>query len=155
VQIAKAFGGEVTGVCSTRNLDLARALGADRVIDYTKEDFTKNGQRYDLIVATAGYRSIHDYKRALSPKGIYVCTGGAWSQVFQAILWANRLSEPGGKKLGILEMNPDFDFATLKELIEAGKVRPVIDRSYPLSETGKAFMYYAKRHARGKVVITI
>jgi NADPH:quinone reductase-like Zn-dependent oxidoreductase len=155
VQIAKAFGADVTGVCSTRNVDLVRSLGADRVIDYTKENFTKSGQRYDLIISTAGYRSIYDYKRALSPKGIYVCTGGAWSQVFQAILLGKGLSESGGKKLGILEMNPDFDFATLKELVEAGKVKPVIDRCYPLSETGEAFMYYAKRHARGKLVITI
>jgi NADPH:quinone reductase-like Zn-dependent oxidoreductase len=155
VQIAKAFGADVTGVCSTKNVDLVRSLGADHVIDYTKEDFTKNGQRYDLIVATAGYRSIYDYKRALSPQGIYVCTGGAWSQIFQTLLLAKRLSEPAGKKLGVLMMKPDFDFATLKELIEAGKVKPVIDRCYPLNETGEAFEYYRTRHARGKVVIKI
>jgi len=155
VQIARAFGANVTGVCSTKNVDLVHSLGADHVIDYTKEDFAKNGQQYDLIVATAGYRSIYDYKRALKPTGIYVCTGGAWSQLFQALLLAKRLSEPGGKKLGVLTMNPNFDFATLKDLIEADKVKPVIDRIYPLSETGEAFMYYSKRHARGKVVITI
>lgn len=155
IQIAKAFGAEVTGVCSAKNVDLIRSLGADHVIDYTKEDFTKNGQRYDLIVATAGYRSIYDYKRALNSKGIYVCTGGAWWQIFQALILAKRLSEPAGKKLGILTMKPDFDFATLKELIEAGKVTSVIDRCYPLRETGEAFTYYSKRHARGKVVITV
>jgi NADPH:quinone reductase-like Zn-dependent oxidoreductase len=155
VQIAKALGADVTGVCSTKNVDLVRSLGADHVIDYTKEDFTKNGQRYDLIVATAGYRSIYEYKRALSPKGIYVCTGGAWSQIFQALLLAKRLSEPAGKKLGVLTMKSDFDFTTLKELIEAGKVKPVIDRCYPLNETGEAFEYYRTRHARGKVAIKI
>ena len=155
VQIAKAFEAEVTGVCSTKNVDLVRSLGTDHVIDYIKEDFTKNGQRYDLIVATAGYRSIYDYKRALSPKGIYVCTGGAWSQIFQALLLAKMLSEPAGKKLGVLTMKPDFDFSTLKELIEAGKVKSVIDRSYPLEKTGEAFIYYSMRHARGKVVITV
>ena len=155
VQIVKAFGAEVTGVCSSKNVDLVRSLGADHVIDYTKEDFTKNGQRYDLIVATAGFRSIYDFKRALNSKGIYVCTGGAWSQLFQALLLAKMLSEPSGKKLGVLTMKPDFDFSTLKELIEAGKVTSVIDRCYPLSETGEAFTYYSKRHARGKVVITV
>ena len=155
VQIAKTFGAEVTGVCSTKNVDLVRSLGTDHVIDYTKEDFSKNGKQYDLIVATAGYRSIYDYKRALSPKGIYVCTGGAWSQIFQTLILAKRLSEPAGKKLEVLTMKPDFDFATLKELIEAGKVRSVIDRSYPLEKTGEAFTYYSKRHARGKVVITV
>jgi NADPH:quinone reductase-like Zn-dependent oxidoreductase len=155
VQIAKAFGAEVTGVCSTRNLELVRSLGADQVIDYTKEDFTKSGQRYDLIVATAGYRSISDYRRALNPGGIYVCTGGSWPQLFQALLLAQRMSQNGGKKLGVLTMDPDYDFAALKELIEAGKVKPVIDRCYPLNEIGEAFRYYGKRHARGKVVITI
>jgi len=155
VQIAKAFGAEVTGVCSTKNVDLVRSLGADHIIDYTKEDFTKNGQQYDLIVATAGYRSIYEYKRALNPNGIYVCTGGAWSQIFQALLLAKMLSEPAGKKLGVLTMKPDFDFSTLKELIESEKVKPVIDRCYPLNETGEAFTYYSKRHARGKVVVTV
>jgi NADPH:quinone reductase-like Zn-dependent oxidoreductase len=155
VQVAKAFGAEVTGVCSTKNMNLVRSLGADHVIDYTKEDFTKNGQLYDLIVATAGYRSIYDYKRALRPKGIYVCTGGAWSQIFQALIFAKGLSEPAGKKLGVLTMKPNFDFAILKELIEAEKVKPVIDQSYPLEKTGEAFTYYSKRHVRGKVVITV
>jgi NADPH:quinone reductase-like Zn-dependent oxidoreductase len=155
VQIAKSFGAEVTGVCSTRNVALVRSMGADHMIDYTKEDFTRNGRRYDLIVATAGYCSIHDYKRALSPKGIYVCTGGAWRQIFQTMTLAKRLSEPGGRKLGMLKMKPDFDFAALKELIEAGRVIPVIDRIYPLSQTGEAFAYYSTRHARGKVVLTV
>jgi NADPH:quinone reductase-like Zn-dependent oxidoreductase len=155
VQVAKAFGAEVTGVCSTRNLELVRSLGADQVIDYTKEDFIQSGQQYDLIVATAGYRSISDFKRALKPGGIYVCTGGSWTQIFQALLLGKRLSKNGGKKLGVLTMDPNYDFAALRELIEAKKVKPVIDRCYPLSEIGEAFCYYGKRHARGKVVITI
>jgi NADPH:quinone reductase-like Zn-dependent oxidoreductase len=155
VQVAKSFGAEVTGVCSTRNLDLVRSIGADHVIDYTKEDFTQNGQQYDLIVATAGYRSISDYRRALSPRGIYVCTGGSWAQIFQAAARGERASTSEGKKLVMLTMNPDYDLASLIELIEAGKVKPVIDCIYPLSEIAEAFTYYGKRRSRGKVVITV
>jgi NADPH:quinone reductase-like Zn-dependent oxidoreductase len=134
---------------------MVRSIGADHVIDYKKEDFLKSGKQYDLIVATAGYRSIYDYRRALSRKGFYVCTGGAWSQIFQALLLAKRLTKPGGKTFGILTMNPDFDFATLRDMIEAGNVKSVIDRCYPMAEIGEAFTYYGTRHARGKVVITI
>jgi NADPH:quinone reductase-like Zn-dependent oxidoreductase len=155
VQLAKYFGAEVTGVCSTRNLDMVRSLGADHVIDYTKEDFTKNGQQYDLIVATAGYRSIFDYKRALSPKGIYVATGGSMAQVFQALLLGPLVSMTGSKKLGSMMVKPNKDLAFMKELIEAGKVKPVIDRCYPLSEAAEALRYYGEGHARGKVVITV
>ncbi len=154
VQFAKSLGAQVTGVCSTRNLDLVRSIGAEQVIDYTKQDFTKNGQQYDLIVATAGYRSISDYKRALSPSGIYVCTGGSWPQIIQAGIQGGKALK-GGKKVVMLTMNPDYDFASLKELIKAGKVKPVIDRCYPLNEIAEAFRYYGKRRARGKVVITM
>ena len=107
VQIAKSFGAEVTGVCSTRNLDMVRLMGADHAIDYTKEDFTKNGQRYDLILATAGYRSIFDYKRALSPKGMYVATGGSLAQIFQAMLLGPWISMTGTKKMGNLLARPN------------------------------------------------
>jgi len=155
VQIAKYFGAEVTGVCSTRNLDMVRSIGADHVIDYTKEDFTKNGQQYDLIVATAGYRSIFDYKRALSAKGIYVATGGSMAQIFQALLLGPLVSMAGSKNLGSMVVKPNKDLAFVKELIEAGKVNPVIDRCYPLSEAAEALRYYAEGHARGKVVITV
>jgi NADPH:quinone reductase-like Zn-dependent oxidoreductase len=154
VQIAKYFGAEVTGVCSTRNVDMVRSLGADHVIDYTREDFTKNGQQYDLILATAGYRSIFDYRRALGPGGIYVATGGAMAQIFQGILLGPFLST-GGKKMGSMLVEPNKDLGFMKDLIEAGKVRPVIDRCYPLSQTAEAFRYYGERHSRGKVVITI
>src|SRR5438445_4093059 len=111
VQIAKYFGAEVTGVCSTRNLDMVRSIGADHVIDYTQEDFIKNGQRYDLIVATAGYRSIFDYKRALSPKGMYVATGGSMAQIFQAMLLGPLISMTGSKKLGSLAVKPNKDLS--------------------------------------------
>jgi len=156
VQLAKSFGAEVTGVCSTRNLDMVRSLGADHVIDYTKEDFTKSGQRYDLILAASGgYRSIIDYKRALSPKGTYVCTGGSMTQVFQSFL-GPLLSMTGSKKLMpmVLRLNQE-DLVFMKELIEADKVKPVIDRRYPLSEVAEALRYYGEGHARGKVVITV
>jgi NADPH:quinone reductase-like Zn-dependent oxidoreductase len=154
VQIAKSFGAEVTGVCSTKNLDLVRSLGADHVIDYTREDFTTSGQRYDLILATAGFRSIFDYRRALSPEGRYVVTGGSMAQVFQPILLGPWISMTGTQKMTNLSMKPNReDLVSVKELIEAGKVKPVVDRRYPLSEVAEAFRYYAKGHVRGKVVI--
>jgi len=156
VQIAKAFGADVTGVCSTRNLDLVRSIGADRVIDYTQEDFTQNGQLYDLILATAGYRSIFDYRRALSPSGIYVMAGGTMTQVFQAMLLGPWLSMIGSKTLTNLAAKPNKkDLAYVKDLIEAGKVVPVIDRCYPLSEVADAVRQYGTGHACGKVVISL
>jgi len=155
VQIAKTFGAEVTGVCSTRNLEMVRSIGADHVIDYTKEDFTQNGQQYDLILATAGYRSIFDYKRALSPNGIYVATGGAMAQIFQGLILGPWISMTGSKKMSSLTVKPNQDLAFMKELIEAGKIKPVIDRRYTLSEVPEALRYYGEGHARGKVVITV
>lgn len=156
VQIAKAFGAEVTGVCSTRNLDLVRSLGADHVIDYTREDFAQNGQRHDLILATAGYRSILDYRRALSPDGIYVMSGGSMAQIYQAMLLGPWLSRTGSKKMTNLAAKPkQEDLVTMKELLEAGRVKPVIDRCYPLREVPEALRYYGKGHARGKVVIIV
>jgi len=156
VQIAKSFGAVVTGVCSTRKLDMVRSIGADHVIDYTREDFTKSGQRYDLILANAGDRSIFDYKRALTPEGIYVCTGGSLAQYFQATLLGPLISMTGSKKLGSMFAKPNQkDYVFLIELFEAGKVVPVIDRRYPLSEVAEALRYYGEGHARGKVVITV
>lgn len=155
VQIAKSFGAEVTGVCSTRNLDMVRSIGADHVIDYTKEDFTQNGQQYDLILATAGFRSIFDYKRALSPSGNYVATGGFMAQVFQPMLLGPWLST-GGQKMSNLAMKPDKkDLTFIKELIEVGKVFPVIDKNFPLNELPEALSYYGEGHSRGKVVIAV
>jgi NADPH:quinone reductase-like Zn-dependent oxidoreductase len=156
VQLAKAFGARVTGVCSTRNLDMVRLIGADQVIDYTKEDFTKNGQRYDLIVVTAGYRSIFDYKRALNPKGRYVATGGSLAQVFQALLLGPWISMTGKNTMANLLARPNQkDLIFMKELLEAGKVKPVIDRRYTLSEVAEALRYYGEGRAKGKVVITV
>jgi NADPH:quinone reductase-like Zn-dependent oxidoreductase len=155
VQIAKSFGAEVTAVCSTRHLDIARSIGADHVIDYKEEDFTRNGQRYDLILAANGYHPISDYKRALSPEGIYVATGPT-AQLFQAMLLGPFMSMTGSKKMGSSAMTPNKkDLVFMKELLEAGKVVPVIDRRYSLSEVPEALRYIGEGHARGKVVITV
>jgi len=155
VQIAKSFGAEVTGVDSTRKLDMMRSIGADKVIDYTKEDFTKNKQRYDLILDFAAYHSIFDYKRALSPKGIYVMVGGSMAALFQAVFLGPLISMTGSKKMGILAHKPNKGLDFMKELFEAGKVVPVVDKRYPLSEVAEALRYFGKGHARGKVVITL
>ncbi|NTU75408.1 MAG: NAD(P)-dependent alcohol dehydrogenase [Anaerolineaceae bacterium] len=154
VQIAKMYGAEVTAVCSTRNLEQARSIGADHVIDYTKEDFTKNGQQYDLVFAANGYHPLADYQRALTPQGIYIMAGGTMAQIFQAMLLAPWMSKSGGKKLGGVSAKIDQkDLVFIKELIEAGKVKPVIDKRYPLSEAAEALRYLGAGHARGKVVI--
>jgi len=156
VQIAKSFGAEVTAVCSTRNVDMVRSLGADHVIDYKKEDFTRNRQQYDLILAVNGYHPISAYKRALTPKGIYVMAGGLSAQMFQSLLLGTLMSESNGRKMTSVsaKTNPK-DLAVIKDLLEAGKIVPVIDDCYPLSKTADAFRYFEKVHARGKVVITI
>ncbi len=155
VQIAKSFGAEVTGVDSTRKLDMLRSIGADQVIDYTQEDFTQNGQRYDLILDVVAYRSIFDYKRALSPKGIYVMVGGSMAAIFQAVLLGPWISMTGSKKLGLLIYKQNKDLVFMKELFEASKVVPVIDRRYTLSEVAEALRYFGEGHAKGKVVITV
>ena len=156
VQIAKSFGAEVTAVCSPRNLDQARSLGADHVIDYTKEDFTQNRRQYDLIFAANGYHPLAAYKRALTPKGIYVMAGGKPAQMFQSVLLGSWLSEKDGRKMrGVSTHNDQKDLLTLKELLEAGKVVPVIDRRYPLSAAAEALRYLGTGHARGKVVICV
>ncbi len=157
VQIAKSFATDVTAVCSTKHLDTARSIGADHVIDYTQEDFTKNAQKYDLIIAANGYHSILDYRRALSPMGMCIVLGGKLAQVFQALLLGPLLSKTGTKQLGfmgIAKLNQK-DLVLVKELLEAGKVKPVIDRRYPLAKTAEAIRYLEEGHARGKVVITL
>ncbi|MDQ0201195.1 NAD(P)-dependent alcohol dehydrogenase [Neobacillus ginsengisoli] len=156
VQIAKSFGAEVTGVCSTRNLDIVQSIGADHVIDYTKEDFTKKTMRYDLILAANGYQPISVYKRALNPNGIFVHVGGSGVQMFQTLVLGPWISMTGSKKMGGFLQRPNQkDLIFMKELFEAGKVKPVIDRRYKLSEVPDAFTYFAEGHAQGKVVITI
>ncbi len=128
VQIAKAFRAEVTAVCSTRNLDTARSLGADHVIDYTREDFTRNGQRYDLILAVNGYHPVSDYLRSLCPDGIYVVAGGSMLQLFQAALQGRQNSKPGSQKTYVASLvQSQKDLVFMKELLESGKVIPVID----------------------------
>ena len=151
VQIAKSFGTEVTGVCSTRNLDMVRSIGADHVSDYTKEDFTQNGQQYDLIFDAVGNRSVSDYQRALSPDGICAVAGfTSLARLFQFMLL-------GGKQVGLMETvkGNKKDLLFIKELLEAGKVVPVIDRCYPFSEIADAIRYLETGHAQGKVVITV
>jgi len=156
VQIAKAFGAEVTGVSSTKKMEMVRSIGADHVIDYTREDFTKNGKQYDLILAANGNRSILDYRRALTPTGTYVMSGGSMSQMTQAMLIGPWYSKTGGQKMGNLLAKPNSkDLTFIKELVEDGKVVPVIDRCYPLSETADAIRYLEEGHAQGKVIITM
>ena len=136
---------------------MARSLGADHVIDYTQEDFTKTEQRYDLILDVVAYRSIFAYKRALSPKGIFVYVGGSTAAIVQALLLGPLISMAGTKKMGAVMGSPNKreDLAFLEELFEAGKVVPVIDRRYPLSEVPEALRYLEEGHAKGKVVITV
>ena len=164
VQIAKLFGAEVTCVDTSRKFNMLRSIGADHVIDYTQEDFTKKGQVYDLILDVVTYRSISDYKRLLSPKGIYVMLGGgSYARVFQGMLLGPLISMTEslsggqvGKKMGILRHKPNKkDLQYLTELFEAGKVVPVIDKSYRLSEVAEAFRYFGEGLAQGKVVITV
>jgi len=157
VQLAKSLGAEVTAVCSTRNLKLARSIGADHAIDYTKEDFTRSGQRYDLILAVNGYHPLFAYNRALNPRGIYVCVGGTMSQFFQAMLLGPLISRKGAKRLGGMGMARinQKDLVYLGELLQDGKLIPRIDRTYTLSEVPEAIRYVEEIHAQGKVVITV
>jgi NADPH:quinone reductase-like Zn-dependent oxidoreductase len=157
VQIAKSMGAEVTGVCSTDKMDLVRSLGADHVIDYKKVDYTKTGERYDWIVDTDSHHSIFQVRRALRPKGVYITLGGATARILQGLILGPLTSLGGDTWAGLMIWWKPFkaeDVATLKELIAAGKVKPVIDRRYPLSETVEALRWVADGRARGKVVIT-
>ncbi len=156
VQLAKHFGAEVTAVTSTGKADQALDLGADHVIDYTKEDFTKTGQHYDLILAANGYHPLSDYKRALAPQGIYVMAGGTMRQIFEAMLLGSMMSEKDGRKLGnVAAKTSQKDLLFLKELLEVEKIKPVIDHCYPLNEMPEALRYLGKGHARGKIIIKI
>ena len=158
VQIAKSFGTEVTGVCSTRNLDMVRSIGSDHVIDYTREDFTRTGQHYDLIYDAVGNRSVSAYRRALNPGGTCVVAGfTSLPRLFEHMLLGPLRSKIGDKKVGLMgtAQIKQQDLVSLRELLEAGKVTPVIDRRYPLHETAEAIRYQEAKHARGKVVITV
>lgn len=156
VQIAVSSGAEVTGVDKAEKLDMLRSLGADQLIDYTQEDFTKSGQRYDLILDVAAYHSIFDYRRALSPSGTYVTVGGSTPRILQIALLGPLLSRTGDKTLGILMHRPNRDdLIALNDLIESGKVIPVIDRRYPLAEVPEALRYFGEGQVQGKVVIVV
>jgi NADPH:quinone reductase-like Zn-dependent oxidoreductase len=159
VQLAKAFGAEVTGVCSTKSADLVRSIGADHVIDYTQQDFTRTGQRYDLILEMAGNRALADLRRALTAKGTLVLVGGSGGRWFMGTgrtLRAVALSPFVGQRLRSFFSKPrGADLVVLKELIEAGKLTPVIDRVFPLSETPEAIRYVGERSTQGKTVITV
>jgi NADPH:quinone reductase-like Zn-dependent oxidoreductase len=154
VQIAKSFGAEVTGVCSTGNVDMVRSIGADYVIDYTREDFTRNGQRYDLILDQVANRSLSDCKRVLTPRGRLIPNSGhsGMGYIFKAFVLSLFIRQQGRPYVSVPK---NEDLLVLKELIESGKVKPVIDSTYPLNETPGAFRYLNEGHARGKVVITV
>jgi NADPH:quinone reductase-like Zn-dependent oxidoreductase len=156
VQIARALGAEVTAVCSERNLDQARSLGATHVIDYAREDFTQADKRYDMILAANGYHPLPAYKRSLAPSGIYAMTGGKGRQMAEALLFGKLLAMGSGKTLGTVDYKPrKSDVLSLKGLIEAGKLVSAIDRRFSLEQVPAAIAYLEEGHARGKVVITV
>ncbi len=160
VQIAKAYGAEVTGVCSTRNAALVRELGADHVIDYTTNDFTRAGERYDLLLDNVGNRTLAECRRVLAPQGMYLASFGradkSWLGPLATIAWMRILTRFVGHDLLMLEQHRDpRDIQTLRELIEAGKLVPVVDRTYPLSDAAEAMKHLETGHARGKIVITM
>ena len=155
VQIAKLYGIETTGVDSTAKLDMLRSMGFDHVIDYTKEDFTKNGQRYDLILDAKTNRSMFDYARALSPNGVYVTVGGSISRLLQALFLRPLISMINKKHIRIVSLKTNKDLIFMNELFEAGKVKPVIDGPYKLEEFYEAFRIFDKAEHKGKVVITM
>ncbi len=161
VQIAKAFGADVTGVCSTRNVDMVRSIGADQVIDYTREDFTRSGQRYDFILDNVGNHSLSDCRRVLTPQGTLQPNSGGHSSghwvgsigsIIKALVLSLFVRQQGRPFVSI---NNKEDLIVLKKLVESGKVTPVIDRTYPLNETPEAIGYLGEGHVRGKVVITV
>ena len=162
VQIAKSFGADVTGVCSTRNVDMVRSLGADHVIDYTKEDFTKGDQRYDVVLDNVGTQPLSGFRRVLTPKGIYVMIGGGgpndsqWIGPFGRVINTVVLSPFMSQKMGMMMAQlTKSDLTILGDMMQSGKVKPVIDRTYKLSELPEAIRYLEEGHARGKVVITV
>lgn len=154
IQVAKAYGAQVTAVCSARNQEQARRLGADQVIDYAQENFTRSGKKYDLILAVNGYHSLAEYKQALKPQGIYVSAGGTTQQIFDALLFAKWMSEKQGRTLtNVSATISQQDLLAMRELLASGKITPVIDKTYPLSATAEALRYLGAGHARAKIII--
>lgn len=155
VQLAKYFGAEVTAVCGSRNAELVRSLGADHIVDYTRDDFSKSEKRYDLVVAVNGCQPLSAYKRALNAKGTAVIVGGALSQIIKALLLGPVMSL-GRRKVRVLVAKPNTkDLEFIIKLVANGNIKPVVDRRYPLCETGEAVRYLSEGHARGKVIINI
>ena len=157
VQIAKYYGAEVTGVCSTGKIELVRSLGAEHVIDYTQEDFTRLGRQYDLIIGVNGNYSLSEYKRTLTTAGRYVCVGGSMSQIMGSMILGPLRSEKGGRQLrnmGSVKINQQ-DLVVMKEMLESGKVKPVIDKRFSFNQTADAFRYLGSGHAMGKIVISL
>jgi NADPH:quinone reductase-like Zn-dependent oxidoreductase len=155
VQLAKYFGAEVTAVCSTRNVDQTNSLGADHVIDYTKEDFAKNNKHYDLILAVNGNYPLIVYKRILNPDGRYVMVGGGLSQIFKSLVLGRFMSFGSKKMLSLAAKANQKDLEFIAKLAENGIIKPVIERCYPLEKTSDAMQYLRKGHAQGKVVINV
>jgi len=155
VQLAKYFGAEVTAVCSTKNVEQTISLGADYVIDYTKEDFTKNKKCYDIILAVNGNRPLSAYRRILNPDGIYVMVGGALTQIFKSLIFGRLMSFGSKKMLSLAAKANQADLEFIVKLAEDGKIKPVIDRRYPLDKTAEALRYLREGHASGKVVINV
>jgi len=157
VQIAKYYGAEVTGVDRPEKLDLLRSLGADHVIDFTQQDYTRSGQQYDVILDVAAYHSVFDYQRALSPDGTFMIVGGSTGTLLQVVILGTLISKTGSKKIGINAWEPNNreDLELLAELFEAGKVVPVIDRRYPLSEVPNALRYLDTGNVQGKLIINV
>jgi NADPH:quinone reductase-like Zn-dependent oxidoreductase len=153
VQMARHFGAEVTGVDNTGKLEMMRSIGANHVIDYTVEDFTKNGRLYDLVLDFVAHRSIFDCRRSLSPEGRYVMVGGCWAPILQALFLGPLISMVSARKMGLLLAKPNRDLDCINELIESGKVVPAVDRCYSLGEVSAAFRHLGEGHAKGKVVI--
>lgn len=156
VQMAKSMGAHVTAVCSARNIEMVRGLGADHVIDYTKENFTKNGQRYDAIVGVNGYHKLSEYKRSLTPRGIFVCAGGTMPQIFETLAFGRFYSERNGRTLvSIMTTHKLADMMTVRDMLESGAIKPVIERTYSLADVPEAMRYLGSRHARAKLVIKV
>jgi NADPH:quinone reductase-like Zn-dependent oxidoreductase len=156
IQLAKSYGAEVTGVDSADKLDFMRSIGADHVIDYATQDFTKDGRQYDLTLDVIASRSVFACRRALRPNGSYFAVGGPAAIIFQILILGSLISLSLGKKIRILAVRPNLtDIVHVAELCEAGKVVPLIDRRYPLAETAEAIRYLGDGHVRGKVVVTV
>lgn len=156
VQIAKALGAEVTGVCSTRNVEMVRSIGADHVIDYKQADFTQSGQHYDLILDAAAYRPLAEIRRSLSPRGAYVLVGGSVARLLQVMVMGQVLSKKDGQRFAtFIKESNQANLEFVRQLLDDGKIQPVIDRQYPLPEVADAVRYVEDGHAKGKVVLTV